>query len=258
LPRRDYDKLRQDLIEKYPDIEETLSELLTGLQETNKKLKTEKEETEKVFKTEKEELEALRREKQEREQQDLVSKGEYEKALDRERKKIADYEAKANRERDLRHQHMIDAEMTKALAEHRGNVDYLGHHVRQKLAVIDDNGKEIVVALGDDGKPATKDGKYVQAKGVVETFKSDQKWAGAFEGSNQSGYSIPNGNRNGSANGAASNPYMVKEGEKPNFAAQAALEASNRQLANQYRQEAGKPPLPNTNMSLSSNVQAPA
>jgi len=250
MPKRDYAALEAQIKEKYPDIAADLEEIVAGLKGTNEILKEERTKVEQRYKSDAEELAALRRWKEEADKSDAERKGEYEKIVQRERDKAMKLEQQWKQEREARHRNMIEAETAKALMAHRGNPDFLGHHLQQRLTVIEDNGREIVVALGQDGKPEMRDGKYVDAGSVVDTFKSDTRWAGAFEGANVSGYGTPSGSSRGVGHLNGSNPYKVEPGKLPNFTAQGELERANPALANQYRAEAGLQPL-NPNLSLS-------
>lgn len=82
----------------------------------------------------------------------------------------------------------------KAIKSLNGDIDLLLPHVRPRLAVIENNGKDIVVALDDDGQPDyADDGDYANAeffvkKNLVTRFPT------AFKGAASSGGGGAGGN----------------------------------------------------------------
>jgi len=94
---------------------------------------------------------------------------------------------------------MIDSEVVKAIADAKGNSDLLMPLLKQRIKVVDKDGEMVVKVNEINGDPAVNDkGEPLSIINLVEKFKSDEKFAGAFDSSGLSGGGGSNNDGTGS------------------------------------------------------------
>ena len=97
---------------------------------------------------------------------------------------------------------MVDSEISKAIAESKGNSKLLMPILRQRIKVVDKDGELVVKVTEENGDPAVNDkGESISIMALVESLKSDEAFAGAFDASGLSGGGAkpPGGNPPGDA-----------------------------------------------------------
>lgn len=83
---------------------------------------------------------------------------------------------------------MVDSEVAKAIAEAKGNTALLMPLLKQRIKVVDKDGSLVVKVTEENGDPAVNDkGEPVTISALVESFKSNETFAGAFDSSGLSG-----------------------------------------------------------------------
>lgn len=114
----------------------------------------------------------------------------------REEKHLAEVQKLAAAVEDRKRKHHaaeLERHVQDAIKAHEGNELYIGHHVRQRVRVEeDDDGNLTFPVVGDDGKVlySEKPGenKLMTAEELVGTkFKSDPRWIDAFPGAQKRG-----------------------------------------------------------------------
>lgn len=83
---------------------------------------------------------------------------------------------------------MVDSEVAKAIAEAKGNSKLLMPLLKQRIKVVDKDGSMVVKVTEDNGDPSVNDkGEPLSITALVESFKKDENFAGAFDSSGLSG-----------------------------------------------------------------------
>ena len=83
---------------------------------------------------------------------------------------------------------MVDSEVAKAIAEAKGNSKLLMPLLKQRIKVVDKDGQMVVKVIEDNGDPSVNDkGEPLGITALVESFKKDENFAGAFDSSGLSG-----------------------------------------------------------------------
>lgn len=97
---------------------------------------------------------------------------------------------------------MVDSEVTKAVAEAKGNLTLLTPVLKQRIKVVDNDGKFVVKVNEQNGDPMVNaKGESVSISELVESLKKNEAYAGAFDSSGLSGGGAkPNGDESGGAN----------------------------------------------------------
>ncbi|EFL88296.1 hypothetical protein [Ahrensia sp. R2A130] len=88
--------------------------------------------------------------------------------------------------------------------------------LRERLRIVEEDGKQIVQAIGDDGEPVYgSDGKPMGAKAFAEKLRAEETYGFAFKADPKSG---GGGTGNNPAKGGGGpNPFVVKDGQRPNM-----------------------------------------
>jgi len=83
---------------------------------------------------------------------------------------------------------MVDSEVAKAIADAKGNSKLLMPLLKQRIKVVDKDGQMVVKVIEDNGDPSVNDkGEPLSILALVENFKKDENFAGAFDSSGLSG-----------------------------------------------------------------------
>ena len=97
---------------------------------------------------------------------------------------------------------MVDSEVAQAIAESKGTSKLLMPILKQRIKVVDNDGKLVVKVTEENGDPSVNDkGEPITIAALVESLKSDEAFAGAFDASGLSGGGAkpPGGNPPGDA-----------------------------------------------------------
>lgn len=83
---------------------------------------------------------------------------------------------------------MVDSEVAKAIATAKGNSALLMPLLKQRIKVVDKDGELVVKVTEENGDPAVNDkGEPLTISALVESFKTNENYAGAFDSSGLSG-----------------------------------------------------------------------
>lgn len=86
---------------------------------------------------------------------------------------------------------MVDSEVAKAIAEAKGNTALLMPLLKQRIKVVDKDGQLVVKVTEENGDPAVNDkGEPLTISALVDSFKANETYAGAFDSSGLSGGGI--------------------------------------------------------------------
>lgn len=87
---------------------------------------------------------------------------------------------------------MVDSEVAKAIADAGGNSKLLMPILKQRIKVVDKDGNLAVKVTEENGDPSVNDkGEPISISALVESLKTDDAFAGAFNASGLSGGGKP-------------------------------------------------------------------
>lgn len=185
----DDESLAQKVLEKHKE-EET--GLLSKRDELLGKVTKYKEDLSKYEGVDLDEYVRLKKKMEELNEKDLIDKGDFEaikkKMLDQFEQEKGGLLEQTNTLKSQLESMMVDSEAAKAIAELGGNHKLLMPLIKQRISVVDKDGKIVVQVKAEDGTPAV-DGKGnpISITDLVRQMKEDENYAGAFVSSIKSG-----------------------------------------------------------------------
>lgn len=147
-----------------------------------------------------EEFLRLKKDVEERENEKLARKGEYEKMLSQTTAKHkTELEKREDSIKSLRsalEANLIDAEATRAIASAKGVPELLLPHVRSSVRVVEEDGKFLAKVVDKDGNPRIGDasGSPMTVNQLVAEMRSSEVFGRAFEGTGATGSGASNSN----------------------------------------------------------------
>jgi len=149
------------------------------------------------------EYKELKRKLAELDEKDLMNKGDFEtikqRLIDEYEAKLAKREENENGLKTQLENYLVGDEIGKAINAAKGNAKLLTPLIKQRLNVVDDNGKLSIKVLDDDGKTPSinSKGDPMTIAELVESMKADESYAAAFDSSGLSGGGVKPGHNQG-------------------------------------------------------------
>lgn len=125
-------------------------------------------------------------------------------------KEIAKAQEAAKAKEQAAQQYFLDGELTRAITSKKGKPHMLARELKDHLKVdLTDDGAFTAKVIGKDGQPRIKDsaGNAYTVEDLVEEYKANPEWGGAFEAEGRSGSGAPptGGNGTGSVKSVRAN-----------------------------------------------------